>query len=95
MGETMIRSMSCLAEPDLALPSQGRSCGGGRRCPLCAKCWLASYLRLGEFYFLAGRPFSLVFSPVLLATLVSRGASCAAVNSVHLPINSWSGVTKQ
>ena len=33
--------------------------------------WLAFYLRLGEFYSLAGQPLSLVFSPVLIAALVS------------------------
>ena len=33
--------------------------------------WLAFYLRLGEFFSLVGQPMSLVFSPVLIAALVS------------------------
>jgi FlaA1/EpsC-like NDP-sugar epimerase len=69
----MIRLMSRLAAPALALPRPAKSAlvvvADAALCVLSV--WLAFYLRLGEFYSLAGQPFSLVFSPVLIAALVS------------------------
>lgn len=93
MDETMIRLMSRLAEPALQSPAKGALVVVADAALCMLSIWLAFYLRLGEFYFLAGQPLLLVFSPMLLATLVAVGALCTAVNWVHLPINSWYGVT--
>lgn len=77
VGEAMIRLMSRLAVPALALPRPAKRAlvvvADAALCVLSV--WLAFYLRLGEFYSLAGQPLSLVlslvFSPVLIAALVS------------------------
>ena len=73
VGEAMIRLMSRLAAPALALPRPAkRALVVVADIVLCVlSVWLAFYLRLGEFYPLAGQPLSLVFSPVLIAALVS------------------------
>ena len=69
----MIRWMSRLAAPALALPRPAKRAlvvvADAALCVLSV--WLAFYLRLGEFYSLAGQPLSLVFSPVLIAALAS------------------------
>ena len=73
MGEAMIRLMSRLAAPALALPRPAkRALVVVADTGLCVlSVWLAFYLRLGEFFSLAGQPLSLVLSPVLIAALVS------------------------
>jgi FlaA1/EpsC-like NDP-sugar epimerase len=73
VGEAMIRLMSRLAAPALALPRPAkRALVVVADIALCVlSVWLAFYLRLGEFYSLAGQPLSLVFSPVLIAALAS------------------------
>ncbi len=71
--EVMVRLMSRLAAPALALPRPAkRALVAVADTALCVlSVWLAFYLRLGEFSSLAGQPFSLVFSPVLETALVS------------------------
>ena len=71
--EVMVRLMSRLAAPALALPRPAkRALVAVADTALCVlSVWLAFYLRLGEFSSLAGQPFSLVFSPVLATALVS------------------------
>ena len=71
--EVMVRLMSRLAAPALALPRPAKRALVAVADPaLCVlSVWLAFYLRLGEFSSLAGQPFSLVFSPVLATALVS------------------------
>ncbi|WP_297727395.1 nucleoside-diphosphate sugar epimerase/dehydratase [Limnohabitans sp. Rim8] len=71
--EVMVRLMSRLAAPTLALPPPAkRALVAVADTALCVlSVWLAFYLRLGEFSSLAGQPFSLVFSPVLATALVS------------------------
>ena len=73
MVEAKIRLMSRLAAPALALSRPAKRAlvmvADAALCVLSV--WLAFYLRLGEFYPLAGQPLSLVFSPVLIAALVS------------------------
>ncbi len=77
MGEVMIRLMSRLAAPALALPRPAkRALVAVADAALCVlSVWLAFYLRLGEFFSMVGQPlslvFSLVFSPVLIAALAS------------------------
>jgi FlaA1/EpsC-like NDP-sugar epimerase len=72
-GEAMIRLMSRLAAAALALPRPAKRAlvmvADAALCVLSV--WLAFYLRLGEFYSLAGQPLSLVFSPLQIAALVS------------------------
>ncbi len=69
----MIRLMSRLAAAALALPRPAKRAlvmvADAALCVLSV--WLAFYLRLGEFYSLAGQPLSLVFSPLQIAALVS------------------------
>jgi FlaA1/EpsC-like NDP-sugar epimerase len=73
----MIRWMSRLAAPALALPRPAkRTLVMVADAALCVlSIWFAFYLRLGEFYPLPGQPlslvFSLVFSPVPITALVS------------------------
>ena len=75
--EAMIRWMSRLAAPALALPRPAKRAlvmvADAALCVLSV--WFAFYLRLGEFYPLPGQPlslvFSLVFSPVPITALVS------------------------
>ena len=96
MGEAMIRLMSRLAAPALALPRPAkRALVVVADIALCVlSVWLAFYLRLGEFYPLAGQLLSLVFSPVLIAALVSvlLAIPIFVTSGLYLAIFRYSGL---